>query len=183
MTELVLLSRVEFRGRQINGARLIGLLAMLARDLRTGCGLVRLVDGLWRDKRPENPINAVQVLVSRARSQLGPGVIVNTSTGYRLALSETDVDVSVVVSSASDAARHSRNGDHATALMHAKVGLAFWAEPPSIEPGEDALSVLRAERADTYQSLIRIHALSLSPEPLRRSALGAVSFGRRPSAR
>lgn len=162
MTDLVLLSRVEFRGRPLSGARLIGLVAMLAGDLKTGCGIVRLVDGLWRDKRPEYPINAVQVLVSRARAQLGSDVIVNTSTGYRLALPETEVDASAVMLSAAAAAHHSRNGDHAAALSDAKAGLAFWDEPPPSESADDPLSVLRRERTQTYQSLVRVRALSLA---------------------
>src|SRR6266540_3523265 len=37
-TELTLLSRVAYRDREINGPRLRGLLALLAGDLRTGCG-------------------------------------------------------------------------------------------------------------------------------------------------
>ncbi|RSM86700.1 LuxR family transcriptional regulator [Kibdelosporangium aridum] len=135
---------------------------MLAGELKTGCGIVRLVDGLWRDKRPENPINAVQVLVSRARAQLGSDVIVNTSTGYRLALSESEVDASAVVLSASGAARHLRNGDEAAALSDAVAGLAFWDEPPLAGAADDPLSVLRAERALTYQSLVRVRALSLA---------------------
>ncbi len=45
--ELVLLPRVAFRGREITGARLHGLLALLAADLRTGCSTAHLVDGIW----------------------------------------------------------------------------------------------------------------------------------------
>ena len=43
--ELVLLSRVGYRGREITGSRLRGLLALLAEDLRAGCSTARLVDG------------------------------------------------------------------------------------------------------------------------------------------
>ncbi|RSM86613.1 LuxR family transcriptional regulator [Kibdelosporangium aridum] len=166
MTDLILLSRVAFRGRQIKGARLIGLLALLAGDLRTGCGIGRLVDGLWPDKQPEHPVNAVQVLVSRARALLGPEVIVSTPTGYRLALAENQVDSSAVLLSASAAGRESRTDDHVAALAHAEAGLALWDEPPSIAlpatSSDDPLTVLRAERALTYHSLVRIRALTLS---------------------
>lgn len=162
MTDLILLSRVAFRGRQIKGARLIGLLALLADDLRTGCGIGRLVEGLWPDKQPEHPANAVQVLVSRARALLGSEVIVSTSTGYRLALAENQVDSSAVLLSASAASRASRTGDHVAALAYAEAGLALWDEPPAVESAHDPLTALRAERALTYHSLVRVRALTLS---------------------
>jgi hypothetical protein len=83
--ELLLLSGVSFRDRAITGPRLHGPLALLAGDLRAGCGTARLVEELWTDDRPENPTKALHVLVSRARAQLGPDLIANTPTGYRLA--------------------------------------------------------------------------------------------------
>ncbi|MGO4424471.1 hypothetical protein AB4Z54_38695, partial [Streptomyces sp. MCAF7] len=104
-TELTLLSRVSCRGREITGPRLRGLLALLAGEPRTGCGTARLVDGLWPEDRPEdrpeNPTKALQILVSRARSQLGADVIASTPTGYRLALPEDQVDSSAVLLSCS----------------------------------------------------------------------------------
>ncbi len=68
--ELTLLPRVAFRDREVAGPRLTGLLALLAGDLRTGSGTARLIEGLWPDEQPENPSKALQILVSRARSQL-----------------------------------------------------------------------------------------------------------------
>ena len=87
-TELTLLSRVAYRGQEITGGRLRGLLALLAGDLRTGCSTGRLVDGLWPEEQPEHPAKALQVVVSRARAQLGADVIASTPTGYRLTLAE-----------------------------------------------------------------------------------------------
>src|SRR6202521_2196372 len=103
-----------------------GLFALLAADLRTGCSAAGLVEGLWPDRQPENPTKALQVLVSRARAQLGSGVIASTSAGYRLSLRPDQVDASAVLLSASASARHSRAGDHAAALAHADAGLALW---------------------------------------------------------
>jgi DNA-binding winged helix-turn-helix (wHTH) protein len=84
--ELTLLSRVAYRDQEVTGPRLRGLLALLASDLRTGCSTARLVEGLWPDEQSENPTKALQVLVSRARAQLGADVIATTPTGYQLAL-------------------------------------------------------------------------------------------------
>ncbi|GIE98735.1 ATP-binding protein [Paractinoplanes rishiriensis] len=128
--DLVLLSGVSYRGRDIPGARLQGLLALLAADLRTGCGTGRLVDGLWPDEQPENPAKALQILVSRARSQLGGDVIARTPTGYRLTLADDRVDSAAVLDRAAAAARCERAGDHAAALAHADAGLALYPGSP-----------------------------------------------------
>lgn len=162
--ELVLLSRVAYHGQEIAGPRLRGLLALLAGDLRAGCGTARLVDGLWPDERPENPAKALQILVSRARAQLGSDVIARTASGYRLSLTEDQVDSSAVLLSASVSAKCCREGDHAGALAHADAGLALWAGAATdgdIE-AEDPLSALRADRASTCRSLVRTRALALS---------------------
>jgi predicted ATPase/DNA-binding SARP family transcriptional activator len=161
--ELTLLSRVAYCDQEVTGPRLRGLLALLAGDLRTGCSTARLVDGLWPDEQPENPTKALQVLVSRARAQLGADVIASTPTGYRLALGEDQVDTSSVVLSASASARHSRAGDHEAALAHAEAGLALYEAAERADTGfDDPVSALRAERASTYRSLVRARVLSLS---------------------
>ena len=169
---LLLLPRVSYRGQAIAGPRLRGLLALLAGDLRAGCGTARLVSGLWPDEQPENPTKALQVLVSRARTQLGADVITSTPAGYRLALSEDQVDACAVLLSASTSERHSRAGDHAAALAHAEAGLALWDGAPSPESGlADPLAALRAARASTYRSLVRTRALALSRLGRRAEAI------------
>jgi predicted ATPase/DNA-binding SARP family transcriptional activator len=162
--DLVLLTRVSFRGREIAGPRLQGLIALLAGDLRTGCGAGRLVDGLWPDERPENPPKALQILVSRARSQLGADVIARTPTGYRLTLTDDEVDSSAVLLRAAAAARCSRAGDHAAALAHADAGLALWGGggPGPADDADHPVGALRAERRATHRTLVRARALALA---------------------
>jgi predicted ATPase/DNA-binding SARP family transcriptional activator/tetratricopeptide (TPR) repeat protein len=160
---LTLLSRVAYRGPEITSPRLRGLLALLAGDLRSGCSTARLVEGLWPDGQPENPAKALQILVSRARAQLGAEVIATTPTGYRLALREEQVDTSAVLLSAAASARCARAGDHAAALAQAEAGLALW-EGAAGGDGEldDPVAALRAERASAYRSLVRARALALA---------------------
>ncbi|PSL43520.1 putative ATPase [Saccharothrix carnea] len=155
---------MSFRGREIAGPRLRGLVALLAADLRTGCGTGRLVDGLWPDGQPENPPKAVQILVSRARSRFGADVIARTPTGYRLALAEDQVDSSAVLIRAAAAARCSRAGDHAAALSHADAGLALWGDagPGADDDADDPVTALRAERRATHRALVRARALALA---------------------
>ncbi len=108
-----------------NRAASARLLALLTVDLRAGCSTGRLVEGLWPDAQPDRPGKAVQVLVSRARSQLDAELIANTPTGYRLALEETQADSSALLHEAAGAER-ARKGDHRGALEEAEAGLAFW---------------------------------------------------------
>jgi predicted ATPase/DNA-binding SARP family transcriptional activator len=160
---LTLLSRVAYHDREVAGPRLRGLLALLAGDLATGCGTRRLIEGLWPDEQPENPGKALQILVSRARSQLDTELIVNTATGYRLDLDEDEIDATAVVARAAASARSARAGDHEEALAAAESALAAWDGPPDAEPeAGDPLAELRAERAETYWSLVRGRALALS---------------------
>lgn len=161
--DLVLLSGVSYRGQEVAGHRLRGLLAMLAGDLRTGCGTARLIDGLWPEQQPRHPTKALQVLVFRARALLGSGVITRTATGYRLTLGEDQVDSSAVLLRAAASARQLRAGDHAAALAHADAGLALWDGVPESEPElDDPVSVLRAERVPAYRALVRTRALALA---------------------
>lgn len=162
-TDLTLLPRVAHRGQEVTAPRLRGLLALLAGDLRTGCSTERLVAGLWPDELPERPGKAVQVLVSRARSQLGADVIASTPTGYRLTLAEDQVDSSALLLHATVSADRSRAGDHAGALAAAEAGLALWEGTPDGDPDSaDPVAALRAERAPVHATLARARALALA---------------------
>ncbi|MFF7871134.1 ATP-binding protein [Streptomyces qaidamensis] len=175
-TELTLLSRVAYRGREITAPRLRGLLALLAGELRSGCSTARLVDGLWQDELPANPANALRILVSRTRSQLGADVVVSTPTGYRLTLDEEQVDSSAVVRCAEACARYARAGDHAAALASAEDGLSFWdAAPDSDAAPGDPVAELRAQRAPLHGSLVRSRALALARLGRRAEALAPLT--------
>ncbi len=69
--QLTLLSTVSYRGEEVTAPRLRGLPALPAGELRSGCSTGRIVEGLWPDERPANPVKAVQILVSRTRARLG----------------------------------------------------------------------------------------------------------------
>jgi predicted ATPase/DNA-binding SARP family transcriptional activator len=171
--ELVLLSRVSYRSLEITGSRLQGLLALLAEDPHAGCSSSRLVDALWPDEQPEHPSKALQVLVSRARARLGPGVIDSTPGGYRLSLRDDQIDASAVLLSESESERRLRAGDYLAALEHAEAGLALCegAEGWDAVDG-DPLAALRAARVPAYRSLLRARALALSRLGRRAEAAG-----------
>ncbi|WP_035846486.1 ATP-binding protein [Kitasatospora azatica] len=162
-TDLTLLPRVAYRGQEVTAPRLRALLALLAGDLRTGCSTERLVSGLWAEELPERPGKALQVLVSRTRTQLGAEVIASTPTGYRLALAEEQVDSSALLLHAAASADRARAGDHAGSLAAAEAGLALWAgTPDGAGDSEDPVAALRTERAPVRDTLVRAQALALA---------------------
>ncbi len=174
--KLALLSRVSYGSLEITGSRLRGLLALLAEDPHTGCSTSRLVDALWPDEQPEHPAKALQVLVSRARARLGPGVIVSTPGGYRLSLRGDQIDASAILLSASESEQRSRAGDHLAALEHAEAGLALCDGAADWDAGDGhPLSALRAARVPAYRSLLRARALAMSR--LGRRAEAAAPLG------
>jgi predicted ATPase len=162
-TDLTLLPRVAYRGQEVTAPRLRGLLALLAGDVRTGCSTERLVEGLWPDELPERPGKALQVLVSRARAQLGAGVLASTPTGYRLALAEDQVDSSALLLHAAASADRARAGDHAGSLAAAEAGLALWeGAPDGAGDTDDPVAALRTERTPVRGTLVRAQALALA---------------------
>ncbi|CAM5657791.1 ATP-binding protein, partial [Streptomyces aurantiogriseus] len=161
--DLTLLPRVAYRGQEVTAPRLRGLLALLAGDLRTGCSTERLVEGLWPDELPERPGKAVQVIVSRARAQLGADVLASTPTGYRLTLAEDQVDSSALLLYAAASADRARAGDHAGSLAAAEAGLALWeGTPDGAGDTDDPVAALRTERAPVRRALVRAQALALA---------------------
>ncbi|WP_425839053.1 ATP-binding protein [Streptomyces fractus] len=162
-TDLTLLPRVAYRGQDVTAPRLRGLLALLAGGPRTGCGVERLVAGLWPEALPQRPGKAVQVLVARVRAQLGADVIVSTPTGYRLGLTEDQVDSSLLLRHAAECAERARAGDRAGALAAAEAGLALWEGTAQEDGGaEGPVAALRAERAPVRRDLTRARALALA---------------------
>ncbi|MET7568318.1 BTAD domain-containing putative transcriptional regulator [Streptomyces sp. NPDC005492] len=175
--DLTLLPRVAHKRQEVTAPRLRGLLALLAGDLRTGCGTERLVAGLWPDELPERPGKALQVLVSRARAQLGADLIISTPIGYRLALSEEQVDSSALLLHAAACADRARAGDHAGSLAAAEAGLALWEGTPD-ESGDtdDPVAALRAERAPVRDALVRAQALALARLGRHAEAAGPLAL-------
>ncbi|MFF4181904.1 ATP-binding protein [Streptomyces sp. NPDC001691] len=173
-TELTLLPRVAYRGQEVTAPRLRGLLALLAEDLRAGCSTGRLVEGLWPEELPERPGKAVQVLVSRVRSQLGPDVIASTPAGYRLALAEDQVDSSALLLHAAASEARARAGEPGEALAEAEAGLALWDGVVDAGAGadlHDPVAALRLARAGAYRTLTRCRALALARVGRRADAV------------
>src|SRR5699024_11200112 len=79
-------------------------------------------------KLPANPHKALQIVVSRARTQLGQTSIARTEHGYRLALGADDVDVWAWEDLISAGQQALTDGDAALAVDRAQAALAIAPE-------------------------------------------------------
>ncbi len=74
------------------GERPQALLAALAVGGGQAVASERLAEVVWGDKEPGNAGKALQVLISRTRSQCGPDAVVRDGHGYRLGVPPEQVD-------------------------------------------------------------------------------------------
>ncbi|GCD95900.1 BTAD domain-containing putative transcriptional regulator [Embleya hyalina] len=121
--------------RPVAGARLRGLVVLLA--LVGGRPVVPhvLVDGIWAEDPPADPAHALQALVSRLRRALGSaGDVTRSAGGYRLDVDAADVDALRFERLAAAGRDHLRAGDpHAAAAVLGEA-VALWGDPPGAEP-------------------------------------------------
>lgn len=83
---LRLLNTATWDGHPISGTRVKELLRHMTATGRRGSSTDALIETLWPKKLPAHPHKALQIVVSRARAQLGPTSIARTEHGYRLTL-------------------------------------------------------------------------------------------------
>src|SRR3954470_17745978 len=130
----------------VRGRRLVALLARLAMAPGRPVPVDLLADAVWPDGVPADPANALQSLVSRLRRALGDAAAVEqTPAGYRLAITEQDVDAVRFEALAAQGRRLLAAGDTARASKSFRDALALWRGESLPAAGES--QDLKAERA------------------------------------
>jgi predicted ATPase/DNA-binding SARP family transcriptional activator len=117
---------------ELRGAKLNGLLVLLA--LRAGAVVptTRIIEALWGDKDIRDPANAVQVLVSKLRRSLSPLetsgrlLIVTSAVGYSLEVDPTTVDAVRFEGLAREGRRLLERGLRESAAVVLRKALALW---------------------------------------------------------
>src|SRR3954464_4005533 len=141
MVELRLLGPLEVVGDdgepiEVRGAKLKGLLVLLA--LRAGevVPVGRVVEDLWGEREVRDPANAVQVLVSKLRRALQPGrsaddppLIVTSSTGYSLQVAAAAVDAVRFGDLVAEGRRRLADGRVESAAVVLGDALGLWRGP------------------------------------------------------
>ncbi|MFC5011564.1 ATP-binding protein [Nocardioides plantarum] len=121
---LRLLDEVSYGGHAVTGERSQALLAALAAARGRAVVESDLVEAVWADDVPANPAKALQVVVSRTRSQTAAEVVVRVDGGYRLGVTGDDLDVAVLAQRVRDAVRAEASGDATGARDRARTALA-----------------------------------------------------------
>ncbi|MER7128623.1 ATP-binding protein [Streptosporangium saharense] len=157
---LTLLSGVRWQGRPLAGDRAHALLAVLALYGRAGVSDERLVQELWPEEPPANPVKALQVVVSRTRAATGPDAVVRTARGYRLGLSTDQVDALLLADLVDQAGRALGRGDTAQARRCAEEAIALAGDSRTSSTGP--LADLHAVAAGQLAEARRVLALARS---------------------
>ena len=89
---LTVLDRVRWRDRPVVGERPQALLAALVAGGGQTVSSDRLAEAVWGENGPGNAGKALQVLISRTRTQCGPDAVVRDGDGYRLGVAADEVD-------------------------------------------------------------------------------------------
>ncbi len=165
---LRLLDGVSWQGAPLAGDRPAALLAALALA-PAGVSDSALIDVVWGEDRPVNPTKALQVLVSRVRSQCGAEVLARHANGYRLAVDHDDVDALLIGRLLERGTARLAAGDAVEAATLARQALDLAAGDEVSADGP--LAEVRSRARRTAQEARRLLGLSLARSGREREAL------------
>ncbi|WP_245672905.1 BTAD domain-containing putative transcriptional regulator [Aldersonia kunmingensis] len=131
------------------GARARSLIAALACRPGQSRSAQGLIDDVWGDSPPRSPMNALHTQVSRLRAALPEGALEAGPAGYRLALGEGEVDLTLARSLARDARRATESGDSRGCLAAVARARTLWRGEPGADlpDGEPARDLSRQAQA------------------------------------
>jgi predicted ATPase/DNA-binding SARP family transcriptional activator len=175
---------------RVGGNRVRALLILLALEADRVISAATLIGRLWGngDDLPSDAPNALQSLVSRLRSALGPGVIESSPAGYRLSVSPGNIDVAAFETQARDGARALTDGDPETAAQVLREALGLWRGPALADVADAPFATGAAQRLSELRAaatLDRVEAdllLGLDVVPELRALTAADPLAERPRA-
>lgn len=178
-SSLRLLGEVTWDGRPVTGDRTLALLAALTVAQGRAVPEPDLVEAVWGpDDRPAQPGRALQVVVSRTRTQTRRDVVVRVERGYRLAVPPVGVDASYVVGQVRSAVAAERAGDLRTARVHAAAARAVPVSPPGHQI--PALEGLRANVRAEQDRAVAVQGRAASALGDHAEALALLATSREP---
>ena len=139
--------RTAGRAIAVTGARLRSLLTRLAADAPSTVPTSELIDAVWPEGLPGDPVNGLQSLVSRLRRVLGePAAIAQLAGGYRLDVDGGRVDAVAFADLVAAGRRQLRDGAPASARDTLVKAMALWRGEPLADAGDAAYAVARTAR-------------------------------------
>lgn len=131
----------------VGGRRTSVLLAALVLSVNHVVPVSRLVDVVWSEGPPGDPMNALQAHVSRLRHLLGTEAIEAVDHGYLLSATCDQVDACAFERSV-ERASECLDGEPATARSLVRSALGMWRGPAFGEIGDEEPFRLEALRLD-----------------------------------
>lgn len=171
---LKLLNTVSWCSRPIPGERLRALLLTLAEAGPRGLSADALIDAIWADDPPDHPSKALQILVSRTRTQTTAEAIERTATGYRLALPTDDIDLWALDILTTDAEVALTSGDITRALELARTAIDLDVDSRAVRVIALATSKQGRHR-EALPELTRLHESAPFDEELTAEYLRALA--------
>lgn len=145
----------------VSGAKERTILAALLIDPGEVVSSDRLIDILWGEELPSNPVNALQARVSALRKSLGrQDVIITQPPGYRLAIGPDDVDAAQFARILAEARTAASRQAAAASDLYDRA-LALWRGDPFADFAYQdfaraALSRLEELRLDAREERLRV---------------------------
>ncbi len=121
------------------------LLALLVLRRGEHVSVDRAVDALWPDRRPRDPLAALQTHVFRLRRALPDGALTSSDRGYRLDPAAVDVDADRLAAAVTDAAGR-RAADPDAVAHDLAEAMAAWRGAPYPELVDDDEGRIEAAR-------------------------------------
>src|SRR5262249_24634451 len=116
----------------IGAPRQRALLAILLRDANRPVHASALIDGIWGSAPPQHPEAALQIVVSRLRTALGPmsSRMSSERAGYRIEVEPDELDLERAQRAFDLARERFIKDDYDAAAAAASAGLACWSGAP-----------------------------------------------------
>ncbi|MGW5073525.1 BTAD domain-containing putative transcriptional regulator [Rhodococcus sp. NPDC004095] len=154
------------------GARARTLLVALARTPGRARSAQALIEDVWGDDPPRSPTNALHTQISRLRAALPDGVLESGPAGYRLALSRTQVDVTLARALEQRAQQQQADGDPLAAVTTVRQARALWRGDPGADlPVGEQADELAGEAAARAAALDVVELTALVATGELRQAL------------
>jgi predicted ATPase/DNA-binding SARP family transcriptional activator len=141
--------RIDGRAVGIAGSRLRTLVTRLALDAPAVVSTAELIDALWPQDPPADPINALQSLISRVRRTLGaPDSIQQVGNGYRLSVDRGSIDAAAFAELVATGRREMADGSLNSARDSLNRALGMWRGTPLTDAGDADYALAPTARLD-----------------------------------
>jgi predicted ATPase/DNA-binding SARP family transcriptional activator len=164
----------------VPGGQQRALVALLAMNPGVAISAERLVDELWGDATPQQPANALHVVVSKLRRAIGAETVERRSAGYCLTVAPEEIDACRFERLVGQAGDRAAAGDPPGAVALLDEALALWRgaaleEFPELRTAVETASRLEEVKATAVEQRIAAMLAAGRTDDVVHDALRAVA--------